>query len=206
MNPTSTGLFAATRATWATVLGTRPDCAGPPGTHSGWRILAIRLARHQAWLVLEFDSTPAATIRVRVGGVYVKHDQLLLVRHAKQGRSYWLLPGGGVEPGESMAKSLEREALEECAIHTQTEQLLFVSEAIPPSRNRHYINLTFRGSILDGSPRLNETGSNIVEVTWVSRENLGTLTLYPDFVRPLTAAWDASFLTPPQFLGNLWRD
>ena len=41
--------------------------------------------------------------RIRVAGLVVNGGRVLLVRQEKAGRSYWLLPGGGVEEGEEVA-------------------------------------------------------------------------------------------------------
>jgi ADP-ribose pyrophosphatase YjhB (NUDIX family) len=152
-------------------------------------------------------SAQSSSLRIRVGGIYVKDEHLLLVRHLKNNRSYWLLPGGGVEVGETLPHALERESLEECGIVTRTEQLLFVSEAIAPSAERHLLNMTFFGSILEGEPYLRETDGRIVEVAFVPKDELkSTLTLFPDFLEPLLAAWNSGFSVPPQYLGDLWRD
>ena len=35
-------------------------------------------------------------IRIRVGVLICRDGEVLLVRHEKGGRSYWLVPGGGV--------------------------------------------------------------------------------------------------------------
>lgn len=145
-------------------------------------------------------------IRIRVGGVYAKEDKLLFVRHQKGDQSYWLLPGGGLEPGESMAEALERESLEECGILTKTERLLFVSEAISLEQGRHYVNLTFLGRILQGEPSLHEQGARIAEVAWLTRAEVSRVTLYPDFWNKLSRAWDADFACPTEYLGNIWRD
>jgi ADP-ribose pyrophosphatase YjhB (NUDIX family) len=153
------------------------------------------------------NEVPPPTIRIRVGGVYVKDDCLLLVRHQKEGRSYWLLPGGGVESGETMPQALEREALEECGVVTRTKQLLFVSEAISASDGRHLVNMTFFGEILEGEPYLCEPDGRIVEVAYVDKAKLrDSFTLFPDFINPLLAVWDSGFSLPPQYLGNLWRN
>lgn len=152
-------------------------------------------------------TTPSSeTIRIRVGGVYVKNDQILLVRHAKDGKSYWLLPGGGVEVGETLHQALERETFEECGIRTRTEQLLFVSEAIAPAGDRHLVNMTFLGQRLEGEPHLRETDGRIVEVAYVEKNRLcAEFTLFPDFAVLLIQAWDKNFTLAPQYLGNLWR-
>jgi 8-oxo-dGTP diphosphatase len=147
----------------------------------------------------------SSAIRIRVGGVYVRDGRLLLVRHRKHEDSYWLLPGGGVEPGETLARALERELQEECGVSTRTEELLFLSDAIAPDGERHIVNATFRGSLLAGEPFLRESGDRIVEVAWISRDRLDELRLFPDFARQLSMAWDDGFRTRAAYLGDLWR-
>ena len=44
--------------------------------------------------------TKTKTPRVRVAVALINEQGLLLVRHQKRERSYWLLPGGGLEFGE----------------------------------------------------------------------------------------------------------
>ena len=47
--------------------------------------------------------------RIRVSAILRRDSRLLLVRHEKQGREYWLLPGGGVGGGETLVAALKRE-------------------------------------------------------------------------------------------------
>ena len=98
----------------------------------------------------------AGAIRIRVAGVYTRGDEILLVNHVKDGRSYWLLPGGGLEFGESFAQGLERELTEECGIKTATGALILVAESLPPDRHRHVVNrsdlLRFRLRIMAALP------------------------------------------------------
>ena len=55
--------------------------------------------------------------RIRVSAVLRWSDRILLIRHEKPGRGeYWLLPGGGVNSGESLVDALYRELEEECGI------------------------------------------------------------------------------------------
>jgi putative (di)nucleoside polyphosphate hydrolase len=51
--------------------------------------------------------------RTRVSGLLLKGEEVLIVEHQKKGKSYYLLPGGGINEGESPKEALFRELLEE---------------------------------------------------------------------------------------------
>jgi ADP-ribose pyrophosphatase YjhB (NUDIX family) len=148
---------------------------------------------------------PERPIRIRVGGVFIQGQSILLVRHQKGGRSYWLLPGGGVEYGEGLAEALEREMQEECGLAVRVKGLLFVNESLPPDRHRHIVNLTFLGEVLSGEAHLNEDDGVLAEVAWVPRSELPGLTFFPNFKQRLLEAWDSGFTLPAADLGNLWE-
>jgi len=62
----------------------------------------------------------------RFQGAVVQEDSILLVRHlAKQtGNRYWVIPGGGIEPGESEIECVAREIQEETGLDVRVERLL----------------------------------------------------------------------------------
>lgn len=148
----------------------------------------------------------AAEIRIRVGGVYVKDDKILLVRHEKNKKTYWLLPGGGCEFGESLKEALEREVKEETSLESETGIFLFSNESIPPDKHRHVVNFTFLGEITGGEIKVGESEDVVKEATWVSKEELAKLTFYPNFKQLLLEFWDEGFKASAISLGNLWED
>jgi len=91
-------------------------------------------------------------LRIRVGGICVKNDQVLLVKHVNLGKDniLWAPPGGGIIFGESAHVALQREFLEETGLTIVTEKLLFVNEYIHPPL--HAVELFFL---------VKETGGNL---------------------------------------------
>lgn len=61
----------------------------------------------------------------RVCGAIVKNGAILMVLHQHDGRSYWTLPGGGVEPGETPQHAVVREVMEETGLKAQVSRFLF---------------------------------------------------------------------------------
>lgn len=146
-------------------------------------------------------------IKIRVAGVYTRGDEILLVNHEKDGRSYWLLPGGGLEFSESLATALERELMEECGLKTRTGKLLLIAESLPPDKHRHVLNLVFQGDILDGEAYLAEVGGDRLKgVAWRKRSELAGLTFFPDIKDAVLRHWQAGFGLPAESLGDLWKD
>jgi 8-oxo-dGTP diphosphatase len=148
-----------------------------------------------------------SAIRIRVAAVLVRDGEILLVNHHKEGRSYWLLPGGGLEFGESLQQGVERELAEECGVKIRAGRLLFIAESLPPDRHRHVVNMTFAAELLEGDAHLAELGSERLKgVAWVKRADVPALTFFPDFKAALLRHWDAGFQLPVESLGNLWKD
>ena len=63
--------------------------------------------------------------RPRACGALIQNNTILMVRHAEQFRSYWTLPGGGVEAGETPAEAAEREMAEETGLRVRTVRELW---------------------------------------------------------------------------------
>jgi len=147
-----------------------------------------------------------STIKIRVAGVFTRGDEILLVNHVKDGRSYWLLPGGGLEFGESLAGALEREMREETSLETRTGKLLLIAESLPPDRHRHVLNLVFQAEVLSGDAHLNEVSDRLKGVAWRKKADLAALTFFPDIKDAVVRHWDSGFALPAESLGDLWRD
>ena len=81
-------------------------------------------------------------MRIRVAAIIVRNNKLLLVKHCKNNSYYWLLPGGGVEVGETIYESLKRELKEELNVDIGSHELIFVVESMSKD-GKHLIQPTF---------------------------------------------------------------
>lgn len=81
--------------------------------------------------------------RVRVAGVLIEDGKILLIEHKKNDKKYWLIPGGGVDWGESTKEAIIREFKEETNLDIEVNRFLFLSETIAPDKEKHVINLYF---------------------------------------------------------------
>ena len=62
--------------------------------------------------------------RHRACGAVFWNEHVLMVRHVHDGRDYWTLPGGGIEPGETASAAAEREVLEETGIDVRVDRFV----------------------------------------------------------------------------------
>ena len=125
-------------------------------------------------------------IRVRVSAIIVNSKkEILLVRQMKNGRSYWLLPGGGIETGERAVDALKRELKEELSLVVKKNTFLVLNETIGPKGKRHIIQLVFNVKLKKVNPVLNKKEKAILEFRFFSLKSLKNLEIRPDIKKYL---------------------
>lgn len=147
--------------------------------------------------------------RVRVAVALMKDDKMLLVEHTKAGRSYWLLPGGGLEWGEGIKEAARREVLEETGFDCQVGQLVLVSETVAPDSSRHLVHLVYAAKFLGGHRRVPDNEERITDVAWIPYQAIPDMVLHPPMQEAFAKRDSAHFAFREQddiFLGNLWVD
>lgn len=144
-------------------------------------------------------------IRVRIAVVLLSDGKVLMVEHQKDGRTYWLLPGGGLKYGEKIEECARREIKEETNLDINLGKFLFLSESIAPDGSRHILNLFFLGEITDGIPKVGDE-IRLKSLEFHSFEDLDKIDMHPPLGGLLKQALTQGFSIEngAQFLGNLW--
>jgi ADP-ribose pyrophosphatase YjhB (NUDIX family) len=148
--------------------------------------------------------------------------EILLCKSAS-GRA-WVLPGGTVEPGESLAEAAAREALEECGLAVTVGPLCYLQEFRPARRPEQVMEAIFLATCAEERPapaleakglvkpcggperpwgtwRIQDVDGPVREVRWFTREALARLELpvFPEVLRD--RFWDEGPVVRDAYLG-----
>jgi ADP-ribose pyrophosphatase YjhB (NUDIX family) len=110
---------------------------------------------------------------IRYQGAILRGTRILLVQHREHngGRSYWLLPGGGREEGETEEECVVREMQEETGLEVKIERLLMdepVQSEVGNARRKTYLCTILAGEARPGYEPEPEVAAlyAIAEVGW----------------------------------------
>lgn len=117
--------------------------------------------------------------RIAVGAVLRVGGRVLLVRRANPpSRGLWALPGGRVEPDETLEAAVRREVLEETGVRVRVTRVLGVAERDDPDAGVRWVIVEFSVRAQDVStPR---AGDDAAEAAWFDEAELGR---QPEVVR-----------------------
>jgi ADP-ribose pyrophosphatase YjhB (NUDIX family) len=145
--------------------------------------------------------------RLRVAVLLRWQHRILLCRQEKPGREYWLLPGGGVDGGETLPEALRRELGEELGLWDEfpLEGPIAVAESIAPGwqpGDRHIVHVVFGADLSHRTLEDVETRDAAVRgARLFTLDELEEVVLHPPITR-FVQRWRPG--DPAVYLGSLW--
>lgn len=128
----------------------------------------------------EIDEKFGGRLRLRVNGLLLENDRLLMIKHQMSDkRFFWNVPGGGMEYRSNTVDNLKREFLEETGLEISVNDLLCVHEFLKPPL--HAVELYFEvgklgGELVKGSdPELAGNRQIIAELAFLSVKELAEI-------------------------------
>ncbi len=126
-----------------------------------------------------FDNKPHG---IRAAGIVIHNDQILLMHRIKDGQEFYVLPGGGVEAGDTIQHTIIREIAEETCQQVTVNYIAYHLDF--PDNSDHYIGVcTYIGGgevKLGGEEADRQTEQNQYHPQWVPLSAVPNLTLYPE--------------------------
>ncbi len=141
---------------------------------------------------------------LRVSGLLVEDRRLLMVKQARRGEEYWLLPGGGVGFGETLVEALRREFLEELGLRVSVDRLLAIVESISPdpSYPKHVVHMMFEVSAAREVPPVPQDAA-ILAVAFLDEVELRNADVRPP-INEFLCDCTREFPKWPQYIGRRW--
>jgi len=123
-------------------------------------------------------------MRLRVTLFIFHEDEILLIKRLRNGRSYFVIPGGGVEAGETLAQAAIREAKEETSLDVELGPLLYAR--LWDDGRLHQTEYAFLVAAYQGEPALldpeilsKQTAENQYSLEWLPIVEMNEQPIYP---------------------------
>jgi 8-oxo-dGTP pyrophosphatase MutT (NUDIX family) len=135
--------------------------------------------------------------RIRVAALIVDEGRVLLVSTKKGREGYLVPPGGGLEPPETLAEGVVREAFEEADLEISCGGLVGYREVVYPERFE--LELYFRATLLQNPESIGSVSEEERKVRWVE---LSALAETPHFPEGLAGLCQRRADQEPLYLGR----
>ncbi|MFA5069998.1 MAG: NUDIX domain-containing protein [Patescibacteria group bacterium] len=128
-----------------------------------------------------------------VKAIIIENNKILLLKRNREGRIYWVFPGGQVESGETDEQALKREVKEEVGVDVSVGKLIFQTKYKLPKKETKedeyfYLCRYIGGEIGTGQGPEYQPNSGYVgtyEPQWVAIKDLRKMKVLPEEVKNL---------------------
>jgi 8-oxo-dGTP diphosphatase len=123
-------------------------------------------------------------MRQRAGVIVIRNEAVALIERRRAGPRYWVVPGGGVEPGESIEEAAAREAAEELGVEVDIRALR-VQLSAPysngvPGHHWYFEASSPTDEIRVVGPELGEgDAAGTYEAVWIAIDEVPSLDVFP---------------------------
>ncbi|UFJ41077.1 NUDIX domain-containing protein [Brevibacillus humidisoli] len=112
--------------------------------------------------------------RLGVGAVITneQNEILLVLRNRNPEKDTWSIPGGKVDPYETLEHCVIREVKEEVNLDVEVKGLLCMAETIRPESEEHWVSAIYEVTVKSGEARNMESDGAIADLKWVRLDQL----------------------------------
>ncbi len=152
----------------------------------------------------------ARSIRNSAKAIIIKQNRLLVLQLEDSVGAWYMLPGGGQEPHETLAETLIRECSEEIGATIEVGPLMFIREYFScnhefavQDNDTHQVEFMFISQLSEGQTPTQvptpDKGQN--GITWLDLHTLQNARLYPLAIRePIT---NIGRISSPVYMGDV---
>ena len=119
---------------------------------------------------------------VRTSAIIIKDNKILLMHRKKNGKEYWVFPGGGVEDTETAKEGIIREVKEETNLEVTKCNLAFMAynEASQKDEPFYFCEVTDGTPEIVGEERDKHSPENWYHLEWVKLNKIKDIYLVPE--------------------------
>lgn len=125
-------------------------------------------------------------MRQRAAGIILQNGKILLLHRRKAGKDYYVIPGGGLEAGETPEQGAKREVKEETNLDVEIGELIFEFIGVYGYPEYFFLAKNIRGEAQLGGEELeNNSEENHYSITWIELEKLKEINLLPPEIKEI---------------------
>lgn len=126
-------------------------------------------------------------LRNSTKAIIIENNSVLVTKLHDENEIFYLLPGGGQEPGEKLIDCLVRECIEETGYEIEVNELLFIRECFM-DKDIHRVEFIFKGNIVRET-EITGMDKDQLGIEWLELDNILNEPLFPTELRTLIKSY-----------------